>query len=83
MIYVNETIVKRVLVHPNSFLKRLFPWFNDISLQLSKGPSINYVGSLRGRGSANHQFLPIMPNVFAYEGGEGGQEFEKSCLRSL
>ena len=34
-------------------------------------------------GSANHQFLPIMPNMFAYEGGEGGQKFEKSCLRSL
>ena len=37
---------------------------------LTLGPSINYVGSLRGRGgSANHLFLPIMPNMFAYEGG--------------
>ena len=52
-------------------------------IEMAVGPSINYVGSLRGRGSANHQFLPIMPNMFAYEEGEGGQKFEKSCLRSL
>ena len=34
-------------------------------------------------GSEKVPFLPIMPNMFAYEGGRGGQKFKKSCLRSL
>ena len=52
-----------------------------------KGPSINYVGSLRGRGAAKSLFLPTMPNVFAYEGGEGESKIQKtlkrSCLKHL
>ena len=47
------------------------------------GPSKGTVHKLHRQpegegGSANHQFLPIMPNMFAYEGGEGGVKNSKN-----
>ena len=47
------------------------------------GPSINYVGSMGGGGSAKSLFLPILKAVLPTKGGGEVEKMKKFCLLSL